>query len=220
MQGNKKKANKLLELAQDYQNRESEEYSKKAIELYKQSADLGNTTAMSVVAMFYEHGMGVEKNIQKAIKLYESALAGKFDTTDERARVMYLLANCYTGDGNDVNNMKKAIPLYDQAAELGNTNAMCFIADSTYDEHGSEGRDVALLLYKRAAKGGNGHAIGSLIDHYRNENKFGEKDMIELVELCKISADLEYPPAMLFLAMCYRSGDGVKKTIKRPCNCI
>ena len=46
---------------------------KKAIELYQKAADLGNTSAMTKLAVCYEKGDGVPQDKQKSIELYQKA---------------------------------------------------------------------------------------------------------------------------------------------------
>ncbi|EXX50613.1 Skt5p [Rhizophagus irregularis DAOM 197198w] len=46
---------------------------KKAFELYQKAADLGHESAQYNLAMMYEYGKGIVKNIDKAIYWYEKS---------------------------------------------------------------------------------------------------------------------------------------------------
>jgi TPR repeat protein len=69
---------------------------------------------MNNLANCYQNGEGVDKNLSKAIELYEQAV----QLRDPRA--MTNLAICYqNGEGVD-KNLSKAIEFYEQAVQLKN----------------------------------------------------------------------------------------------------
>jgi len=84
-----------------------------AIEWYNKSVDQGNSNAQFNLAVCYEHGVGVEKNLQKAFELYTKS-AEQGNQVSQHA-----LARCYL-HGEGVNqSIEKAFKWALSAAKQG-----------------------------------------------------------------------------------------------------
>ena len=111
---------------------------KVAFELFKRAADLGDGDSMNNVAIFYENGIGLEKNIRKAIFWYENAfpLIGAVAANN--------LASLYKNLGES----GKAVVWYHKAIELGDGDAMVELGEMyLYGEGVSRSCDEAAALF-------------------------------------------------------------------------
>ena len=78
-----------------------------------QSANQGNAQAQSDLGSCYVNGVGVSKDIKKAIDLYEkSASQGNVEG-------LYNLGACYSSGVGVKTDYKKALKYFEQAAKLG-----------------------------------------------------------------------------------------------------
>ncbi|KAH3764285.1 sel1 repeat family protein [Pelomyxa schiedti] len=164
------------------------------------------TSSVTSLGICYDHGVGgVEKDIHKAVSLYQRAADAGSGTA------IFNLAVCYdNGDGVE-NDIHKAVILYRRAADAGNTMAMfnlavCYENGVGVDQDLSE----AVKLYQRAADAGNVEATGNLGYCYKNGNGV-DLDASKAVTLYQRAADAGNANAMNNLAACYRHGDGVEK---------
>lgn len=97
---------------------------KKGIELLEQAADKGDPDAMHSLAVKYEEGEGVPKNLQTAFLYYKRAV--DFSTVSQIQRD---LAECYLkGTGTPVDRAE-AIRLYRLAAAQGDAQAAKALKD-------------------------------------------------------------------------------------------
>ena len=77
-----------------------------------------NAGSLNELGYMYEHGLGMERNIEKAIELYKKAIQ------KDHRDAMYNLASMYDyGEGVE-HNYKKAIKLYKKGIELGDSDAI------------------------------------------------------------------------------------------------
>ena len=90
----------------------------KAVELYRQAADLGNADAMYRLAMCYMNGKGVEP--EAIIGQQWSQKAAELGNID----AMVLLGACYAGGVGVEKDESMAAEWYQKAADLGDVDAM------------------------------------------------------------------------------------------------
>src|SRR6185312_570848 len=105
----------------------------------------------------YENGIGVEQNIQKAVKLYQKA-AEQGD-----ARALNILGFCYENGTGVEKYIQKAVELYQKAAEQGDADAQ-FSLGVCYENGTGVEQNIqkAVELYQKAAKQGLVHAQNHL----------------------------------------------------------
>lgn len=163
----------------------------KAFNLFEKSMKLGHLKSMNNLALMYEKGEGVEKNIEKSLELYFKAIKlGNVDALNnlghyyfslekyEDALSLYLKA-ISLGDSPALNNLaimyfqgkgvdkdiNLGIELYKKAVALKNTTAMNNLGKIYLF---GEGVDVDLqkakVLYQESARLGDSEAIISLIE--------------------------------------------------------
>lgn len=100
----------------------------KAIELYKEAADMGSCFAMINLSYAYRNGNGVDKNYDTAIEWIHKAM-----DMDHPGAYMEL-ANLYA-DGNGVDkDDEKATELYQKCVELGNYYGLVHLGYLYYDK--------------------------------------------------------------------------------------
>lgn len=85
----------------------------KRLDTFKREATLGNAGAQYALAQIYQHGIGVQQNMDEAIKYYQLAAA------QQDLRALYNLSVLYL-DGRDI---KKGFDLLQDAAFKGNSSA-------------------------------------------------------------------------------------------------
>jgi TPR repeat protein len=125
----------------------NDEIIEQALLLCRKAIDDGDCKAVAALAVCYEEGIGVTKNLEYAIKLYEQAIESK------NSYAMYRLANICKKD-----NIKKALALYNEASKLDNHDAMVQLA-ICYNNGTGVKKDVHKYkdFMKRAYKLGNRH---------------------------------------------------------------
>ena len=74
-------------------------------------------SAQNSLGHCYKHGIGVEKDAKKAVKLYEKAVE------QESTSAQYNLGLCYEDGIGVEKDVKMAVELYKKAAERGNVYA-------------------------------------------------------------------------------------------------
>jgi hypothetical protein len=91
---------------------------KKAFELYRKAANLGNAFVMTNLGYCYERGIGTNVNVKKAFELYQKAANLGY------AFGIYSLGYCYMNGIGTRLHEEKAFELYQKAANLGNLNGI------------------------------------------------------------------------------------------------
>jgi TPR repeat protein len=164
------------------------------------------------LALNYENGFGVAKDLARAIELYKAAAAAGITYAQKK------LGDCYqTGAGVPL-DMTMAVKAYRQAADLGDATAQCNLALCYQDGSGIEENDMdkSFKLLKLAACAGEPTAQYLL--GVRSQAGIGlYKDIDKSVALYRRAADAGLAAARNSLANCYETGDGVDKDIDRAC---
>ena len=182
-----------------------EEDKKKAFDLYKLAAQMGNSKAYNDLANMYFLGEEVEQNYAQAFKYY--AQAAKLG---EDAASYNLAESYFYGTGIKVDR-KKAILFYKKAASQGSSEAeykLGTLSDAGDDVELSY--DEAFKWYKRAAEQGHPLAEKKIGDHYY----FGygvKPDKEEAFRWYLEAAKHKNVDAMLEVAWCYRGAVGVNE---------
>jgi len=127
------------------------------IECYKgvcRVADRGHSGAQHIVGMLYEKGIGVEKNVDKAVEYYEKAAKQGFAGAQARLGVMYRL-----GDGV-AKDPKLAEKWLKKAARQDVAEAQYHLAQMyLHGETTSPNVDAALKWLRRSADQGFDKAV-------------------------------------------------------------
>ena len=194
-------------LSQDYE---------KAKELFEQSANLGNTWAISNLGYMYYFGQGVLQDYEKAKEFYEKSASLGNDKS------MCILGAMYYSGLGVLQDYEKAKKLFEQSANLGNTYAMNNLGNM-YELGEGVSRDYtkAKELYEKAYKKGNKDAkeyldrlTKKIEEEQKNNNdeiNYKDKTIEELEELVKQNDD----NAMYELGIRYCDGTGVEKDIEK-----
>lgn len=182
----------------------ADSYWKKALKYFEYSANKDNTTAMRNMAIMYRYGLGMkQKDVLKAIEWYKKASdMGDIDAMIELA-TLYL-----RGEHTDY---EKAKELCRQAAEKGNTDALCRMGWMFTEGMGvPKNYAVALEYYVEAANKGNTTALNAIANAYKNG--FGiNRNYTEAFNWYMKSANLGNITAMHELSNMYLTGLGVEK---------
>ncbi|EXX52205.1 uncharacterized protein OCT59_023847 [Rhizophagus irregularis] len=198
-----KNSNSIVLLAAfNYFGIETDIDKRKAFELYKKAADLGNADGINDLGYCYHWGIGTDINKTKAFELYQKAadLGNKYG--------MIGSGICYEcGIETDIDK-RKAFELYQNAADLGNSSGMYYLG---YCYHYGIGTDIdkrkAFELYQKAADLGNAFGIDWL--GYCYENGIGtDIDKRKAFELYQKAAELGNANGIINLGRCYQYGIG------------
>lgn len=129
---------------------------------YEQAAELGSDAAMVNLGRFYHNGLGVKKDLSKAMEYYEAAIETGNTIAYVNLGLMY-----EKGDGVE-KNYAKAVGYYQKAVDGGNPQAMhnlgVMYAEGRYLE---KDLNRAFAYYQRAAKLGNKYSLFNIANAYR-----------------------------------------------------
>lgn len=144
-----------------------------AHQLLQEAVTNKNCWAMNILAYSYEVGRHVESDVNKAVNLYESALAYGCGIA------MFSLVELYMHD-KSVRNIPRAIELYKLAANKGNAGSMYKLA-YIYECQGNY--MDAEYWYKMAYDKGNSNALDDLISMYsKHTDKFNMVDVMAYIK--------------------------------------
>lgn len=219
-----------------------------------QSAFLGFLTAADIydhedanlnVGVMYYRGMGVEKNLEKAItylnkakdksnsyamlylssiyleeKPYIDLVKSDF-LLNESAKLknpvaLNNLALMYQQGTRVVKNIDTAINLYKQAAESGEFSAFLNLGNIYFYEEDFDGKDELLGFYYFQKAHENGVVSGTVsLGTIYYNGRFVEKDYEKSYALFSEAANSENPEACYMLAIQYQEGKGVNVDYKK-----
>lgn len=194
------------ELFQGYEQLAKQDYAR-AFELFKQAADLGNSSALVKMGDCYWYGIGVPaKNYTKAFELFKQAACDL-----DNSLALVAMGNCYWhGKGGPAKDYDRTFQLYKQAADLGNSQALVKMGDCYWDGVGVPANDYdkAFQLYKQAADLGNSLALVAMGDCCATGKGVPVKDYDRAFQLYKKAADLGNSQALVTMGYCYWRGEG------------
>lgn len=163
--GEDPRAERLYRQALDYdfKSEDTPENKRKAVELYRQAAELGYPPAMFNLGVSYEEGDGVEADAAEANKWYILAAdAG-------HPEAMFNLGNNYRIGRGVTQNYLRAFGLFKRAAEAGNTDALINLGVAYERGEGTAADpERAVECYKRGAIEGSTAAAYNLALCYRS----------------------------------------------------
>ena len=164
----------ICQIADKY--RDKSDYAR-ALELYKRSAEGGYHWAQSNLGYFYRDGLGVDKNLEEAVKWYRKA--DSQNNPDAKVNVNKyekLRQICEEADGyRDAGDYVKALELYKQSADYHWSQAN--LGDFYREGHGVDKNfEEAIKWYKKAADQGNTH-----VNYYIEEYKKYENSRLDVV---------------------------------------
>ena len=205
-----KNADALFELAKIYHEGDGVAQDKrKAFELMKASAELGDVKAMTNTAYCYRYGDGVEKNLGKAVEWYNKAIEAS-DGND--ATALYVLSIMYDDGEGVAKDERRSFELCKKAAELGYERAYESLAVK-YHLGSGVGIDLrrAFEWHKKAAELGNVEAMSLLGLMYEN-GEYVSEDHRESTRWYRKAAEQGDTFSMNNLAYNYAQGRGVGKS--------
>ena len=205
-----------------------------------QKAFLGDSFALRHVGKYYECGIGVNKNMAKAVQLYRLSAdqgdlcalgmcyargSGVEKDDDAAARfyrlsadqgdavAQYNLGRCY-GDGTGVEtDLVEAVRFFRLSADQGHADAQNGLGHCYENGTGIE-KDLveAVRFYRLSADQGHAAAQYNLGVFYEYGTGV-EKDLVEAVRFFRLSADQGDADAQYSLGDCYKNGTGVEKDL-------
>lgn len=176
----------------------------KSFDLYKQSADLGNTEAQLETGRNYYYGWGIEENYEKAFQYFKKAADnGNLDS-------MNMLGICYH-DGKGVKkNFQQAISWYRKGADKGHANCQYNLALCYWDGEGTkQNKNLAFDLFQKSAKQGYSDANNKLGLIYHSGD--GRKpDIKKAIEYFKAAAEAGLAVSMYNLGIVYSEENNIE----------
>lgn len=212
------------------------------IDKCRESAESGYAPAQHQLGQCYEEGIGVERNLAKAFRLYwqasdncrpaqerlnkdtyqcqlakwlKKAVKRKDFLSTDLAEAMCMLGSCYRhGYGVDC-DMTSAVEWWCKAAELGDAYACDCMGYCYSIEQGGMPKDLeqAFAYYQKAAERGYAGAYFTLGLCYSEGNGVGRDDEQAFLWFKK-AADNDNPMAWVELGNCYATGRGVTVNYK------
>lgn len=157
----------------------------KAIEYYEKCMEV-NPYAKACLGFIYNYGQGVDKDEEKAKKLWTEALDQMDETvlaSDEniifKEQALLILGSMYKSGLGYEQDLVKAVELYEKSSDLGN----------------------AIAAYDVAYAYLNGNGV--------------EQDYSKAMEWYQKAAECDYSPAMYQIGYLYEEGNGVEQDYKK-----
>jgi len=182
-----------------------EQKNNEGLKWLTRAVEHGYYPAYGRMGYLYEHSLGVEPDVQKAIRFYQlgSERKDKFATTN-------LAKLFYFGDKIKQDYIKSA-RLFAIATELGHNTAQYFLGVQFMYGFGIESNQPkAVILYRQAADQGHLEAQNALGVAYANGTGITQ-DHVQAVHWYQIAAKGGYAEAQFNLGTRYEKGLGVEK---------
>jgi TPR repeat protein/serine/threonine protein kinase len=208
------------------------------VNMYKKSAEQGDSAAQFTLGVIYHYGLSVSKNMESAVSWYRKAA----DQGDSTAQCM--LGNMYYHGEGVPRIYEQASVWYRKAANQGNATAQYNLGNMYKNGHGvPKNSEQAVIWFKKASDQGYANAQFSLGDMYKTgegvqrdielalnlfqkaanqghasaQNTLGSllclaKHFDVAAGLFRKAADQGHASAQYNLGMLYKSGDGVLKS--------
>lgn len=170
-----------LTMACNLNNRESvEEFKKNCLELFPQQdfnvtrhfyqETLNFSYSSNNMGYLYEEGLGVMKNYEKAVKLYQFAVDKGLDIS------MQSLAKCYEEGKGVEKNLNKAIELLKMGIDIGDPACMNDLGH-TYNNK-LKNYDMAIKYYEMAIDKNYEISLSNLINLYKRRKFLRDKKCV------------------------------------------
>jgi TPR repeat protein len=179
-----------------------------AMKWFRRAADNGLSTGMVAVGRLFRFGDGVGPDWEAAAGWFQKA-ADKGDALGQLN-----LGLLYESRGES----SRALPLFREAAKLGDTEAMISLYFVYRNGKGvAADRGEALKWVTQSAEAGNAYGMCLLGSFYENPGwektpegtRFPQSNMAEAVRWYRRSAALDWPGGQYHLGLCYLKGEGV-----------
>lgn len=161
----------------------------------------GDAQARFDLALAYQTGRDVKRDLPRALSLYRQAAAQKHAPAINNLAVMYL-----RGDGVR-RDPAQALPLFEEAIGLGYRVAMYNLASELFRTR-PPGDPRTLALFRQAAELGHLNAMRALVDIY-GEGRGTPRDLVAAAEWARKSAAGGCMKGKTMLAIAYQHGRGV-----------
>ncbi|MDV6332624.1 tetratricopeptide repeat protein [Asticcacaulis sp. 201] len=182
--------------------------SAKAHTWFLKSAEAGYAVGQYFVATQFEHGDGVDQDIQQALAWHLKAAEQGLAESQHQYAHIYFFGRSAQGIVPDPD---KALPWFRKAADQGYAESQAYLGLAYELGTGvPQSYTQAQIWYRLAAAQDNGFALASLGDMYQT-GRGGEKDEVKGFEMIEKAARMNMPTAQLAVAHDYRDGIGVKK---------
>ncbi|UYV39248.1 sel1 repeat family protein [Rhodobacteraceae bacterium D3-12] len=178
-------------------------HHEEALKILIPAAEAGNANAQNIVAIAYENGNGVTKDVVKAMEWYEKSVAQGFAKAEFNLGT--LLREAPDGIAQDY---ARAAALFE--AGIAKDYPHAFWERGRMHAQGEGGAvdlKAAIGLYERGLALGNGQSGNALAELYRMGNGV-EKDEVRAREIYTEAAKTGYGVAMGNLGYMYESGIG------------
>ena len=168
----------------------------KALEAFRESAEMGYGAAYHTIGVMYYYGMGVEQSYASTVEYMEMAVAAEYPDYDALNELGYFYA---AGDGVE-QDYGKAAEYFEQAAALDQTVAMIWLGALYAEGTGVErDDDKALAYFQRAAELGDGAGY-SWLGYFAMEGRGMEPSREKAIEYYTKAAELGVEEAAQELA--------------------
>lgn len=176
----------------------SERYDE-ALTCFQTAAKAGDAEAQTRLGDMYLEGIGVEKNIQIAINMYNKAI------TQNYPKAMRYLGDMYR-DGNGVDkDPGKAFVLYKKAADLNDSHGLLRVSQCYYSGIGVVIDSVKSFEYcLLSAEAGNEYSYEQLAFHYLGDGT--EQDLENAAKYFELTAENRSEYGTYLLAVIYCQG--------------
>ena len=226
----------------------SEEYPqdyKRAFELYKRSAELGNSGGYNNLGTCYKRGIGTTADAAKALECYEQAIA-----TGDKAHAYWNLYLYYMDGVSLPRDFKKAVEWLQKGDDDGVLQCTYQLTKHIKNGDGINFDITKYFFYlKKAADGGFEEAYNELADCYRygygtepdgklafefyekashtdiealnnlaqcyNYGIGTDRDLQKAFNLYKIGAEHGHAQSQYDLGICYRQGEGTEQNFEK-----
>ena len=210
------------QIALDYLNKANSTKSDKEKVYYLQKAtELGNAEAQCNLGYYYEKGVGLDKDIDKAIELYSlSANQGNSDAQKQLQKYTSIQNDeqtvlDYLNKANSTKSDKRKAYFLQKAANLDNAEAQYKLA--LCYENGIGVKQNSNKFIKFITLSANqGHSYAQYHLAYCYKNGIGiNKNIDKAIKLYTLSANQGNSNAQNNLAVCYANGIGINKNIDK-----
>ena len=177
---------------------------------FQKAADLGHADAQCFSGLCYLHGIGVEKDENKAVELLKKS-AGQ----NCAAAMNNLGLLCDRGIGADDPEKaeEEGFNWFKKSAESGDPTGQLYTGIAYYEGSGVK-RDFekAVKMYSLAAQQGLAEALFRLGECY-DDGEGVDENSIEAFKLYKLAAQQNHAKAQCYVGYCYEYGTGVSRDL-------